>query len=137
MVALELEGTHFRTAPTGPAPAPAAGAAAAAPGTDMASLAGKSGAAVHWQLLRDDLGGAVAAAAHLEAHQAAHDHRRLLQEFWLKDWTHQGFTLREASAQLLQNDSQAVSWVQQWFRSGLPDVARHFINRTLNPSLLN
>jgi len=145
VVALELEGTHFRTAPRGP-PAPAAGAAAgaaaagaageagAAQGTDVASLAGKSAAEVHWQLLRDDLGGAVTAAAHLEAHQAAFEHRERVQDFWLKDWTHEGFTLREAKAQMTKNDTN-LSWVQQWFRLGLPDVARHFMNRALESGL--
>ena len=68
----------------------------------------------HWHLLRDEMADLVERAVQKRAKEAAFEHRGLVQEFWLKDWTHQGLTLNEAAQQVIKGKRDS-EWAREWF----------------------
>jgi hypothetical protein len=109
VVGLEMQGLHSRTLGTEQHSWAGAG------GVGKKKLAGKSPQEIHWHLMRDELADLVEQAVQRRAKGSAHEHRAQVQDFWLKDWTHQGMTLAEAAQQVvkLKKDSE---WAREWFK---------------------
>ena len=68
----------------------------------------------HWWLQMRDLELAAETAANVRASFEAIEHRRLVQEYWLEDWKHQGLTL-DAAAELVGSGRRNAAWAKEWF----------------------
>ncbi|EEH60035.1 uncharacterized protein MICPUCDRAFT_49830 [Micromonas pusilla CCMP1545] len=75
---------------------------------------GLSAIDVHWRLQREDVVEAAAEAARRRSAFAQHCRREQIQEYWLRDWTHEGKTLGDVNHAILE-ETMSLPDAKRWF----------------------